>query len=201
LESNLTWLSFRFFPGKLGGRNVSGSAFLNKWLALSLRNKWLACRNKKCRRLGIRRLEFTCVWVEVLGCVLQLLELGLIVSVRWGQSVGVIVGVWESLSATIVVLILTWWGILYRLILWVERRGLLLVVVRGGRVRLAPRLLIPLHLGLIVSSVSGGRDSLRPILLLGSILLVLGLSLGLHTSVGVEGRRFNGKWYRSTIKH
>lgn len=132
MESNLTWLSFRFFPGKLGGRNVSGSAFLNQWLALSLRNKWLACRDKRFRRLGIRRLEFTRVWVKVLGCVLHLLGLGLIVSVRWGQSVGVIVGVWESLSATIVVLILTWWGILYRLILWVERRGLLLVVVRGG---------------------------------------------------------------------
>lgn len=173
---------------------------MNKWLALSLRNKWLECCNKRGRRLGIRRLEFTRVWVKVLGCVLHLLGLGLIVSVRWGQSVGVIFGVWRSLSATINVLILTWCGILYRLILWVERRGLLLLVVRGGWVRLAPRFLIPLHFGLIICRVHGGRDRLRPILLLGSILLILGLRLGLHTSVGVVGRRGNGNWYRSTIK-
>ena len=66
---------------------------MNKWLALSLRNKWLAFRDKRCRRLGKRGLEFTGVWINVLRCVLHLLGLGLIVSVRWGQTVGVIVGV------------------------------------------------------------------------------------------------------------
>lgn len=115
-----------------------------------------------------------------------------------------IVSVLKSLSTAIIVeLILTLrLGNLVRLILlWVERRGLLLVAVWERRVLVPWLLILSLHLRrLIVWNESWGRDSLGPILLLGSILLEYGLRLRLHTSVGVEGRRFNRKWCRRTIK-
>lgn len=91
------------------------------------------------------------------------------VVIRWRQ-IGIEIVVLESLYTAIIVLIKTWWWILDRLILWVERLGLLLVVV-WLRV-LVPRLLIPLHLWLIVLRVSLWSHSLLPILLLWSSLLL-----------------------------
>jgi len=113
--------------------------------------------------------------------------------IGWRQ-IGVKIVTLESLSTTIVVLVITWRWILHGLILWVELLRLLLVVVWLGV--LVPRLRIPLHLGLVVL-VSRGRHSLLPVLLLGSTLLLeLGLRCWLHTHIWVECCRVNGKGRR-----